>query len=154
MSHYDIEFINSLPKYIDEKMNKGHIDYETTHGISCNYKKFSLLIKIDKNKTIGVLSAYAAFAEIYVDDLWVDCSYRKQGYGRKLLEVLEDHFNGQGYNNINLITSQFQAPEFYKKCGFKIEFIRHNKHNPKLSKTFFIKYFDDEMQTQGVLARK
>ena len=42
---------------------------------------------------------------------------------------------------MNVTTYQFQAPEFYKKCGFKLEFIRENKENSKLSKYFFVKYF-------------
>lgn len=71
--------------------------------------------------------------------------------GRKLLQELENQFKGQGYNNINLVTSHFQAQDFYKKRGFIAEFTRVDKKNPKLSKTFFVKYFDEENQFQGVL---
>lgn len=49
-------------------------------------------------------------------------------------------FTGSGYNNINLVTNAFQAPDFYKSWGYEIEFIRVNQANPKLTKTFFIKY--------------
>ncbi|MDR1254909.1 MAG: GNAT family N-acetyltransferase [Puniceicoccales bacterium] len=49
---------------------------------------------------------------------------QKKGYGRKLLQELELQFEGKGFWNINLCTSEFQAPEFYKKCGFELEFIR------------------------------
>lgn len=31
--------------------------------------------------------------------------------------------------------------EFYKKCGFEVEFIRENKENPNLTKYFLVKYF-------------
>ncbi len=79
---------------------------------------------------------------------------RDQGLGKKLLAALEQAFTGKGYNNINLVTSDFQAPDFYKKCGFKVEFIRPNPHNPLLSKTFFIKYFKDKNQHQGILKDK
>lgn len=81
----------------------------------------------------------------------MDSAYRGRGYGRKLLQAVEDHFKGQGFNNINLVTSAFQAPEFYKKCGFTAEFTRINKINPQLSKTFFVKFFEEENQTQGLL---
>ena len=73
---------------------------------------------------------------IHVDDIWVSPSARKNALGRKLLHELENQFKNQGYNNINLVTSHFQAADFYKKCGFTEEFTRVNKKNPKLSKTF------------------
>ena len=47
----------------------------------------------------------------------------------------------KGFENMNLTTYSFQAPEFYKKCGFEIEFIRESKQNPKLTKYFLVKYF-------------
>ena len=83
------------------------------------------------------------FAEIHVDDICVKFGYRHKGLGARLLQEVEDRFISKGYNNINLVTSEFQATEFYKKCGFEVEVIRKNKQNPKLTKTFFIKYIDD-----------
>ena len=59
-------------------------------------------------------------------------------------------FKNKGFNNINLVTSAFQAPEFNRKCGYVAEFTRENTRNPKLSKTFFSKYFEDTVQTQGL----
>ncbi|MCS5711876.1 GNAT family N-acetyltransferase [Candidatus Berkiella aquae] len=131
-------------------MLNGLVAYERGHGIDVNYKPFSLLLNNEEGEVIGVLNAYTAFAEIYIDDIWVDEAYRGQGHGRKLIEALEMQFEGEGFNNINLVTSAFQAPEFYKKCGFSVEFVRENKKNPQLTKTFFVKYFADETQTQGI----
>lgn len=81
-------------------------------------------------------------------------NHRGKGYGRKLLQALEEHFKGKGFNNMNLVNSAFKAPEFYKKCGFAAEFVRKNSKNPVLTKTFFVKYFEDEMQTHGILGKK
>lgn len=151
MSNCKIEFVDVLPGDIEEKMRKDLIEYESSYGIDVNYRRFSIILKEDTNDVIGVLNAFTAFSEIYVDDMWVDKSHRGKGYGRKLLQSLENHFKGKGFNNINLVTSAFQAPEFYRKCGFTAEFVRKNVKNPKLTKTFFIKYFDDEEQNQGIL---
>ena len=52
-------------------------------------------------------------------------------------------------DNINLETNAFQAVGFYKKCGFEVEFVRHNKTNPKLTKTFFIKRLVPEQLQSG-----
>ena len=45
---------------------------------------------------------------------------------------------GKGYEKITLTTFGFQAPEFYKKLGYKVEFIREDR-NPKLRKYFLAK---------------
>ena len=138
---------------LDKKMRAGFVEHEASHGIVCNYKPFSLVLINTQGEEVGVLNAYTVFSEVYIDDLWVDKFHRGQGYGKKLVQALEDHFEGKGFNNINLVTSAFQAPEFYKKCGFEAEFVRVNKHNPKLTKTFFIKNFQNKNQTQGILEK-
>lgn len=151
MSNYKIEFTNELSDEIEEKMRQDLVAYENNHGIDVNYKKFALTLRDESDDVLGVLNGFTAFSEVYIDDMWVDTAHRGKGYGRKLIEELENHFEGKGFNNINLVTSAFNAPEFYKKCGFTVEFVRENKINPKLTKTFFIKYFKNEHQTQGLL---
>jgi ribosomal protein S18 acetylase RimI-like enzyme len=148
-----IEFSDHTSEEINSRMREGLGNYESEHNIDVNYKSFFLILKDDNNKAIGILNAYTAFAEVYIEDLWVDSSHRHKGYGKKLLNTLEDKFEGKGFNNINFVTSQFQAPEFYKKCGYTLEFTRKNIHNPKLTKYGFIKYFKNENQTQGIIKR-
>lgn len=147
-----IAFLDHLDESLEKKMTDGYMAYERRHGIDVNYKPFSLVLSVD-NTPCGVINAYTAFAEIYVDDIWVDDNYRGKGYGKQLLQALENRYKGLGFNNINLCTSAFQAPEFYKKCGYHLEFTRINKKNPKLSKSFFVKFFEDEIQTQGIIHR-
>lgn len=154
MNNYKIDFVDDHPEEIEEKMREDLVEYESSHGIDVNYKKFAIVLTDDSGSAFGVLNAFTAFSEIYVDDMWVHKSYRGKGYGKRLLQELEDHFEEKGFNNINLVTNAFNAPEFYKKCGFNIEFVRENKINPKLTKTFFIKYFKSEIQTQGILKSK
>lgn len=151
MHKYKIEFLDNLAEEIEEKMREDLVAYESSHGIDVNYKPFAIVLADEKGNVLGAINAFTAFAEIYVDDIWVEKSHRGKGYGRILLQELENHFQSKGFNNINLVTNAFQAPDFYKKCGFTIEFIRENKKHPKLTKTFFIKYFSDELQTQGIL---
>lgn len=153
MDDIKLELVDKISDEISGKMQKDLNQYEASHGINVNYRKLSLLATDKDGNAIAVLNAYTAFSEVYVDDIWVETSFRRKGIGRKLMQHLEDHFKGKGFNNINLVTSAFQAPEFYKKCGFSVEFVRTNTKNPKLTKTFFVKYFKDEVQTQGILIR-
>ncbi|WP_131781500.1 GNAT family N-acetyltransferase [Legionella gresilensis] len=148
---YKIEFVDQLDEDLEQHMLKDLIAYEFKHGIDVNYKPFAIVLYHKNKVPCGVIKAFTAFAEIYIDDIWVDSAYRGKGYGRALIEALENQFIDKGFNNINLCTSKFQAPEFYKKCGFIEEFTRVNKINPKLTKTFFVKFFKNKKQTQGLI---
>lgn len=145
-----VEYFANLPRTIERKMRMGFDEYEHTRGVDVNYKPFSLVIKNEHNEVLGALTAFTAFSEVYIDDLWVDKSQRGRGYGRQLLSECEAYFSGKGFNNINLVTSAFQAPEFYQKCGYTVEFVRENKINPQFTKTFFIKFFSETDQKQGL----
>lgn len=139
MSILNITYTEKISEEADHKMLAGHEKYEKEQGISINYKKFSFILSSEEGEIFGVLKAYTAFAEVYVEDLWVDELVRRKGYGTQLMQALEHHFKDKGYDNINLVTNEFQAPQFYKKCGYEVEFIRVNKLNNKLTKIFFIK---------------
>lgn len=154
MTNNPINLYQELPETIEAEMRQDLEMYEASHGIVCDYHPFSLVMTTPHGETVGVLCAFTAFAEIYVQDIWVHSKFRAQGFGRQLLQALEDKFEGKGYNNINLVTSDFQAPAFYEKCGYIKEFIRVNQHNPKLTKTFFVKFFENAAQTKGCLIDK
>jgi ribosomal protein S18 acetylase RimI-like enzyme len=150
MKDLSIQYTEALDKATQDLMEKDVVAYEVSHGIDVNYKKFSLVMKKGED-IIGILNAFTAFSEIYIDDMWIHSSHRGKGYGKSLIQELENQFERKGFNNINLVTSAFQAPDFYKKCGFTLEFIRKNKSNPQLTKYFFVKFFKDQNQHQGIL---
>ena len=124
---------------IEELAESWYEKYETSKGVQCGFKKFHILAE-EKGEIVGIFIGYTAFSEIYIDDLVVHEEFRKQGIGRKLLQELEEHFEGKNYSNINLITNEFQAPNFYKKCGYTLEFVRKNDRFPLFSKYFFVKW--------------
>ncbi len=136
----NIEYIENLDdevyKLIDAEFNK----FATKNEVICNYTPFNFIAK-ENNKIIGVITGHSYYKEVYIEDLIILQQYRNKHIGSKLIKSVEEFFKDKGFENINLTTYNFQAPEFYKKCGFKIEFIRENKENPKLNKYFFVKKF-------------
>ena len=121
---------------IDEEFNK----FATKNGIICNYKSFAFVAK-EESKIIGIITGNSYYKEVHISDLIVLEQYRNKHIGSKLMETVEHYYKNKGYENINLTTYGFQALEFYKKCGFKVEFIRKSKENPKLNKYYLVKYF-------------
>ena len=57
---------------------------------------------------------------MYVDILWVHEDHRKQGIGTKLLAEAEKEAARRGCHHVHLDTMSWQAPEFYKKHGYKV----------------------------------
>jgi len=55
----------------------------------------------------------------YVKLLWISDELRGKGYGEKLLSAAEEDAKAQGSTKVMLDTFSFQAPEFYKKMGYK-----------------------------------
>lgn len=140
MKNYTITIHHALSDADQAIVSAGHAAYEQGHGIDIKFTRFALLLHNDHGTLCGALQAYTAYAEIYVEDLWVAEAYRRRGYGRQLLTRLEQEFAGTGYHNINLVTNAFQSPDFYAKCGYTVEFVRVNAQDPRLTKTFFVKY--------------
>ncbi len=118
-------------KIIDEEFNK----YALKNNIECNYTPFNFIAK-ENDKIVGILAGHTYYQEVYVENLIVLEQYRNKRIGKSLIEEVESYYKDKGFENINLNTYAFQAPEFYKKCGFKVEFVRENKENPKLNKYF------------------
>ena len=87
---------------------------------------------------LGVITGRAYYNEVHIGDLIVASSLRRSGIGSKLVRAVEDNYRGKGYDKITLTTFGFQAPEFYKKLGYEVEFVREDKE-PKLSKYFLAK---------------
>jgi ribosomal protein S18 acetylase RimI-like enzyme len=113
---------------------------DTENGINGRFKSFAYEIKDDKGSVLGGITGYRIFDEIYVDELCIDRSARGQGLGRKLLEIVEKELNDGNCENISLDTVDFQnAVEFYKKCGFSVEFVRKHKSDKRLDKYYMIK---------------
>ena len=123
-------------KIIDTEFNK----YATKNGVTCNYQLFNFIVK-ENDKVVGIITGHSYYNEVHIGDLIIFEEHRNKHIGTKLVETVEEHYKNKGFENINLTTYNFQAPEFYKKCGFEVEFIRENKENPKLTKYFLVKYF-------------
>ena len=136
----NIEQIENLEeKYyitMDQQFNKLAIE----NGVECNYVPYTFIAKED-DEILGFITGHSYYKEVHIGDLIIFEEYRNKHIGTKLMKAVEEHFKDKGFENMNLTTYGFQAPEFYKKCGFEVEFIRKNKENSKLDKYYFVKYF-------------
>ena len=102
---------------IDKIADKLLTEYDTENGVEYNFKKFSFVAK-ENNEIIGYLTGFSYYSEVTINNLIVLKKHRSKGIGTMLIRKVEKYFENKNFNNINLVTNAFQAPEFYKKCGF------------------------------------
>lgn len=122
---------------IGEFINKEFTDYALKNEVTLGYDEFCFVEEED-GKILGAITGRAYYNEVHIGDLIVSRDCRRSGLGSKLVKAVEEYYSGKCYDIITLTTFGFQAPEFYKKLGYKIEFVRENK-DPKLSKYFLSK---------------
>lgn len=135
-----IEYKENLDEEFYIAMNKEFNKFALKNGVTCNYTPFNFIAK-NNDQVVGIITGHSFYKEVHIGDLMVNEEYRNKHIGTELVKAVENHFKNKDFENINLATYEFQAPEFYKKCGFKVEFIRENKENSKLNKYFLVKYF-------------
>ena len=124
---------------LQEKIDSIFVEQTKEHNIDSNYKDFEFAVKDENGNVLGGITGYRLFKEIHVSNLSIDKSYRGQGIGRKLLEIVEKELSNDMTDYIALTTNKFQeVVGFYKKCGFKIEFVRENKDD-RFTKYYMIK---------------
>ena len=119
-------------------IHREFVRYGGQNGVDLNYDEFCFAAETGSGEIAGVITGRAYYNEVHISDLIVSADYRRGGLGSRLVAAAEDAFRGKGYDVVTLTTFGFQAPEFYRKLGYTVEFVRDNP-DPKLRKYFFRK---------------
>jgi GNAT superfamily N-acetyltransferase len=77
---------------------------------------------------------------LYIDLMWVKEDLRGKGYGHRLLAQIEEAARNRGAKHVHLDTFSFQAPDFYRKHGYR-EFGRLDDFPAGHTRYFFVKHF-------------
>ncbi|MBQ8799733.1 MAG: GNAT family N-acetyltransferase [Lachnospiraceae bacterium] len=116
--------------YLDE-YNAKHIKYRLDGMMRIGLEKDGELIA-------GLIAYMSVYKILYVDTVFVDERYRRQGYGRKLILEMERQAEEQGVNTIRLDTFNWQGTEFYKSLGYEAAGSYANEEDG-FEETFFVK---------------
>ncbi len=122
---------------IGDFIHREFVRYGEQHRVALNYDEFCFAAECG-GRIAGVITGRAYYNEVHIGDLIVGEAYRRTGLGSRLVAAVEDAFRGKGYDVVTLTTFGFQAPEFYKKLGYTVEFVREFP-DPKLCKYFMRK---------------
>lgn len=114
-------FTDERKTHIFEAFGKHAIDSMGINGFAPD--PISLEIH-DGVNFIGCIVVQIVWGQLHIKFLLIEEPYRRQGYGRRLLEQAFEFGKQQGCNIAFVETMNYQAPELYQKLGFEIEFKR------------------------------
>ena len=143
----NIRRIDEIDDRTGEFINKAFTDYAISRAVELNFDEYCIVAENDDGQVIGAITGRAYYNEVHIGDLIIDENYRGNDIGTKLVRAVEDAYRGKGYTKITLTTFGFQAPDFYKKLGYSLEFVREDP-DPKLSKYFFCKDYLSGQQNE------
>lgn len=103
-------------EYVRRKL----IEFNSQHVPNGTYEEINLCIKDENQEIVAGLNSARCWNWMEIDILWVDESYRGQGLGKRLLEEAEHIARAKKCSFVKLNTFSFQAPEFYKRYGYKV----------------------------------
>jgi GNAT superfamily N-acetyltransferase len=81
---------------------------------------FAFLIRNEHGEILAGISGWTWAQACEIQTLWVHPSWRRQGYGRSLLESAEAEARSRGCKVILISSYSFQAPALYQERGYEL----------------------------------
>jgi ribosomal protein S18 acetylase RimI-like enzyme len=94
------------------------IDEFNDRTVPFNQERFAILLRDTGNSLAGGISGILYWGWLYIDDLWVDESLRRQGFGTELMKRAEAYALTQRCYAAWVDT--FQARRFYERLGYEV----------------------------------
>lgn len=98
--------LDGLIRYNNEKMGKQ------------KSKRLAISLR-EGNEIVGGIVGEVWTAVLFIQFFWLEQGLRGTGLGRKLITAIEDEARRFGAKRSYLDTMSFQAPGFYRICGYR-----------------------------------
>jgi GNAT superfamily N-acetyltransferase len=95
-------------------------NYNKLHAGDYHYQNLCFVLKTAGGEVVGGVIGVTFWDWLHIDLMWVKDELRGKGFGERLLKLVEEEARKRGARNVFLDTFSFQAPDFYKKQGYRI----------------------------------
>src|SRR6185503_2472363 len=112
---------DEIKKKIFQGFSEQAIEATGINGLSEEPISFEIF---DQSKFIGAIVVQIFWEQLHIKYLFVEENYRGQGIARQLIDHGLEFGKQRSCHFAFVETMSFQAPEFYQKMGFVIEFSR------------------------------
>ncbi len=98
--------LDGLVGYNDEKLGKQ------------KYKRLAITLR-ERGKIVGGIVGEVWTTVLFIQFFWIERKYRGKDFGTKLMKAIEDEARKFGAIRSYVDTMSFQAPGFYRTCGYE-----------------------------------
>ncbi len=116
-----IKMSDHVKKKIFEGFAQHALESNGIDGLSEESVSFEIF---DGTEFVGAIVVQPFWEQLHIKYLYVEKSYRNQGVARQLMNHALEFGKSRGHSFAFVETMSFQAPVFYQKMGFTIEFSR------------------------------
>ena len=117
-SRFDALIIGEADDDLDERLSAGLDEYNLQASGVGDQRKFTVRINDADGGLIGGLRGWTWGTCAGISMVWIREDARKDGWGRRLLAAAERVALERGCHQIIVSSFTFQAPDFYKRCGY------------------------------------
>lgn len=82
------------------------------------HKSFAISLR-DKEEIVGGIVGEVWMTVLFIQLFWIDERFRGNNHGKALIESIEDQARKFGAVRAYVDTMSFQAPDFYRACGYE-----------------------------------
>ena len=96
----------------------GLIGYNNERMGKQKYKRLAISLK-ERGKIVGGIVGEVWTQVLFIQFFWIEQKFRGKNHGTKLIAAIEDEARKIGATRSYLDTMSFQAPGFYRSCGYE-----------------------------------
>jgi GNAT superfamily N-acetyltransferase len=101
-------------------IGRGVSRYNRERAGDNQFKRLCFVVRGPGEVIYGGILGETYWGWLYIDLLWVDERLRGRGFGRRLMETVEEAARQNGAAHAYLDTFSFQAPDFYRRLGYRV----------------------------------
>jgi len=103
-----------------EVIVQGLSGFNTEHVGASDRRTLAVLVKDTAGNTVGGIGGNSSLGLLFIDLVYLPKALRGGGLGSRMLAMAEEEGRRRGCRSAVLYTLSFQAPDFYKRHGWRV----------------------------------
>jgi ribosomal protein S18 acetylase RimI-like enzyme len=117
---FDVVYVDKPEESAWGIIGRGISAYNKHQAGEDKFQRLCFVLQSPDQEIVGGILGEIYWDWFHLDLLWVKEEFRRRGYGHRLLIAAEDEARRRGAKNVFLDTFSFQAPDFYKRYGYRV----------------------------------